>query len=147
MRIRLTIIGGSGFVGTSLVSRLRKIKLYDLKIIDKVLNEKFSEFVSIGDVRFLEKIEPLILEKSIIINLAAEHRDDVTPKSLYDETNVQGAKNVCEVARHKNIQKIIFTSSVAVYGFAPLGTNESGEINPFNDYGRTKWEAEKIYKE
>lgn len=51
------------------------------------------------------------------------------------------------VARKNNVQKIIFTSSVAVYGFAPLGTNESGKIAPFNDYGRTKWEAEQIYKD
>jgi nucleoside-diphosphate-sugar epimerase len=34
-----------------------------------------------------------------------------------------------------------------VYGFSPLGTYESGMITPFNDYGRTKWEAEQVYKE
>jgi len=50
------------------------------------------------------------------------------------------------LAKAKAINKIIFTSSVAVYGFAPLGTNESGAIAPFNDYGRTKWEAEQVYK-
>ena len=49
--------------------------------------------------------------------------------------------------RAKGTNKIIFTSSVAVYGFAPLGTNESGVIAPFNDYGRTKWEAEQVYKQ
>jgi nucleoside-diphosphate-sugar epimerase len=79
--------------------------------------------------------------------LAAEHRDDVWPIKLYDEVNVEGAKNVCNLARSSGINKIIFTSSVAVYGFAPLGTNESGLIAPFNHYGRTKWEAEQIYKQ
>jgi NAD dependent epimerase/dehydratase family enzyme len=42
----------------------------------------------------------------------------------------------------KGINKIIFTSTVAVYGFAEPGTDESGAINPFNEYGRTKFEAE-----
>ena len=28
-----------------------------------------------------------------------------------------------------------------------MGTNETGKIAPFNDYGRTKWEAEQVYKE
>jgi nucleoside-diphosphate-sugar epimerase len=28
-----------------------------------------------------------------------------------------------------------------------LGTDESGKIAPFNDYGRTKWEAEQVYNE
>jgi nucleoside-diphosphate-sugar epimerase len=35
---------------------------------------------------------------------------------------------------------------VAVYGFAPIGTDESGNIAPFNDYGRTKYEAELVFK-
>jgi nucleoside-diphosphate-sugar epimerase len=33
-----------------------------------------------------------------------------------------------------------------VYGFAPIGTDESGKVAPFNDYGRTKYEAEQIFK-
>lgn len=44
------------------------------------------------------------------------------------------------------MQTIIFTSTVAVYGFAPIGTDESGKIAPFNDYGRTKYEAEQVFK-
>jgi len=82
-----------------------------------------------------------------LINLAAEHRDDVQPLTLYDEVNINGASNVCDLARAKSVNKIIFTSSVAVYGFAPLGTNESGAITPFNDYGRTKWQAEHVYQQ
>jgi nucleoside-diphosphate-sugar epimerase len=50
------------------------------------------------------------------------------------------------VAREKGVQTIIFTSTVAVYGFAPIGTDESGKISPFNDYGRTKFEAEQVFK-
>ena len=57
-----------------------------------------------------------------------------------------GSKHVCELAETNGIKKIIFTSSVAVYGFTEPGTDESGKINPFNDYGRTKYEAELIYK-
>ena len=83
---------------------------------------------------------------STIINLAAVHRDDVRPLSRYDDVNVQGAKNICEAARKHEINQIIFTSSVAVYGFAPTDTDESGEFNYFNDYGRTKFMAEQVYK-
>ncbi len=82
----------------------------------------------------------------VLVNLAAEHRDDVSPRTLYDEVNVQGARNLCEVAREKNVRTIVFTSSVAVYGFAEIGTDESGKIAPFNDYGRTKHEAEQILR-
>ena len=91
----------------------------------------------------------LFLLKTIflVIYLAAEHRDDVTPKSLYDDVNVLGSENVCNACTELGIKKIIFTSSVAVYGFAPIGTDETGEINYFNDYGRTKYLAEGKYRE
>lgn len=141
----IIIIGGSGFIGTRL-SLLLSLSGKLFQIIDKAPSGLFPEKVLSADVR-----QPLSLsfltKPSALINLAAEHRDDVRPLALYDEVNVGGARNVCELARSHGINKIIFTSSVAVYGFAPLGTNESGSIAPFNDYGRTKWKAEQIYKQ
>jgi nucleoside-diphosphate-sugar epimerase len=100
----------------------------------------------LGDVRSVEQLRASIANGSVIVNLAAEHRDDVRPLSLYDEVNVGGARNICTVASEKNVQTIIFTSTVAVYGFAPVGTDESGKIAPYNDYGRTKYEAEQVLK-
>ena len=141
----ISIIGGSGFIGTRLCERLRKHSV-DFSIFDKNPSAIFASKCSYGDVRFLTHLSKLRPESSIFVNLAAEHRDDVNPKTLYDEVNVLGAKNICNIARKREVQKIIFTSSVAVYGFAKIGTNESSEIAPFNDYGRTKWEAEQVYK-
>ena len=141
----IKIIGGSGFIGTRLSKRLTLSKK-EFGIVDKVMSKSFSNICSLADVRETETLSKVLGSDDIIINLAAEHRDDVTPKTLYDDVNVQGARNVCEVAEQKGINTIIFTSSVAVYGFAPLGTDESGEINYFNDYGRTKYEAELVYK-
>lgn len=139
------IIGGSGFIGTRLSLRLAQAKKL-FQIVDIASSGFFPEMVLKADVR-----EPLSLifstQPIAFINLAAEHRDDVQPLSLYDQVNVEGSRNVCDLARSKGVNKIIFTSSVAIYGFAPLGTNESGAVAPFNDYGRTKWEAEQIYKE
>jgi nucleoside-diphosphate-sugar epimerase len=141
----ISVIGGSGFIGSRLCSILKN-NGSRFSIIDKVSSKFFPNDCQLADVRSINDLRKTLDQDSIIINLAAEHRDDVSPKTLYDETNVQGAKNICLIAVEKKIQTIIFTSTVAVYGFAPPGTNESGKINPFNDYGRTKWEAEKIYK-
>ena len=140
------IIGGSGFIGTCLCRRLNKSHGEKVRIIDINSSDQFSEKVKIADVRSVKQLREVLTEGAAIINLAAVHRDDVTPRSLYDKVNVEGARNICEVARGKSINKIIFTSSVAVYGFAPVGTDESGTIAPFNDYGRTKHEAEQIFK-
>lgn len=134
------IIGGAGFIGTRLAKVLNQSgRAY--RIFDKSL---------VGD-QFVDVTIPATLTKlpkaDVIINLAAEHRDDVSPRSLYDNVNVEGARNICDYCSVAGVNKIVFTSSVAVYGFAPEGTDERGVLNPFNDYGRTKMEAEKVYRE
>lgn len=141
----IAVVGGSGFIGSRLCRRLERAKA-DFIIIDKEKSTLFPNHVKLADVRSLDALRNAVPEGATIINLAAEHRDDVRPISLYDEVNVQGAENICSVAREKHVKIIVFTSSVAVYGFAPLGTDEDGEISPFNDYGRTKHAAEQIFK-
>lgn len=143
----VSVIGGSGFIGTRLCGRLARDNELQFRIVDKQLGHAFPARTTIADVRSAEELRKAINQCDIIVNLAAEHRDDVRPLSLYDDVNVGGAKNICSVAREKYVSTIIFTSSVAVYGFAPVGTDENGKIAPFNDYGRTKHEAELVFKQ
>jgi len=143
--MRVAVIGGSGFIGSSLCKLFTKKKT-EFHILDIKKSDLFPDKYNFADVRYADDLYKTLNSTSIIINLAAEHRDDVSPKNLYDDVNVKGAENICNIARLKKITKIVFTSSVAVYGFAPLDTDESGKINPFNDYGRTKWEAEMVYR-
>lgn len=140
MTKKISIIGGSGFVGTNLCRQLSR-KQKDFEIIDLKMSKQFPENCKIGDVRDIDSLYNTI-SGDIVINLAAIHRDNVRDKSEYQNTNVDGAENIAKVCTEKNINKIIFTSTVAVYGFAKPGTDEFGIINPFNEYGRTKYEAE-----
>ena len=114
----------------------------------KVFDIDISRDTNVVSINVEEPSSLFKLDKlDTIINLAAVHRDDIRPLSKYDDVNVQGSVNVCKAARKHGINKIIFTSSVAIYGFAPVDTDESGEPNYFNDYGRTKYLAEQVYKE
>jgi nucleoside-diphosphate-sugar epimerase len=142
----ICVIGGSGFIGSRLVRRLLESHPSRVRIVDIVRSMWFPQLAMYGDVRSVSQLRDAIRDGSMLVNLAAEHRDDVRPQSLYHEVNVSGARNICLVAREKNVSTIIFTSSVAIYGFAPIGTNEEGEVAPFNDYGRTKYEAEEIFR-
>lgn len=142
--MKVSIIGGNGFLGTHLANRFEASNT-DFDIVDLESPDDGRNSVY-GDVTKYESLRNAV-SGDVIVNLAAAHRDDIRPRSLYDDVNVRGAKNVCRVAAEKGINNIIFTSSVAVFGFAEPNTAESGEIRPFNDYGRTKWEAEEIYRE
>lgn len=141
---QVCLIGGSGFVGTRLSKRLESTS-QDFQIVDLRRSNSFGQYTSIADIRNLDTLRRSVTGDAII-HLAAVHRDDVRPLSLYDETNVEGTKRVCEIAEERGIQKIVFTSTVAVYGLAPPETGETGEIKPFNDYGRTKYEAELVLR-
>jgi nucleoside-diphosphate-sugar epimerase len=118
----------------------------NFKIGDMNKSASFSDRSDILDVRSAVDLANK-LTGDIVVNLAAVHRDDVTDPDEYYSTNVEGARVLCEVCEEKGINKIVFTSSVAVYGFAQAGTAENGAINPFNDYGRTKALAEDVYRE
>ena len=104
-------------------------------------SRQFPEKSKIGDVRNIDSLRKTITG-NIVINLAAVHRDDVQNKDDYKQTNVNGAKNVISVCNENKIDKIIFTSTVAVYGLVGFSASEEDKVNPFNEYGRTKFEAE-----
>ncbi|MEK9767778.1 MAG: NAD-dependent epimerase/dehydratase family protein [Betaproteobacteria bacterium] len=140
--IAISIIGGAGFLGSRLITFLDK---KNIKYFVGDINDSSEKTIKL-DIEDLDSLDH-IAGSECIINLAAVHRDDIRPLSRYDDVNVQGSVNVCEVARKHGINKIIFTSSVAIYGFASADTDESGEPNYFNDYGRTKYLAEKVYEE
>jgi len=142
--MKVLVTGGSGFIGTRLVENLLKEK-HEVVIFDKVISEQYPESTVIGDVRDVEGLSKVCEGVDVIYNLAAEHADDVSPKSLYADVNIGGAQNVVTAAKHNNIKKIIFTSSVAIYGLNRGTPDESMDAQPFNEYGRTKNEAEKIF--
>lgn len=137
---KVSVIGGSGFVGTNFCRFLAERQI-PFEIIDIKKSNSFPEKSKVGDVRDLDSLREAI-SGDIIVHLAAVHRDDIRDKSEYLRTNVEGTENIAKVCTEKEIRKIVFTSTVAVYGFAPSGTDENGRINPFNEYGRTKFAAE-----
>lgn len=144
--LRVALIGGSGFIGQSLGPLLMDAGHW-VRVIDVVplpVQIARSEFVS-ADVRDAVKLHKALAGCDLIVNLAAVHRDDVRPLSLYSEVNVEGARNICGAAQNLGVRRIIFTSSVAIYGMQNGTPDETRVARPFNAYGRTKWEAEAVY--
>lgn len=140
---KIAIIGGSGFVGSKLIS---EIDLNECQNIDKSPSPFFNNITTIGDIRFPDQIN-LNKEIQTVVLLAAEHRDDVSPTSLYYDVNVQGTKNVLDKMDEVGIKHLIFTSSVAIYGLDKVNPDEIHPQDPFNHYGKSKWQAEQLIKE
>ena len=132
----ILLIGGSGFVGSHIIKLLGKENCYNIDIKPSIL---YNDITFIHDIR-----EPLNFNKKVnlVILLAAEHKDDVTPFSLYYDVNVIGTKNVLNFMDNYQIKNLIFFSSVAVYGMNLKNANEESKTIPFNNYGNSKLKAE-----
>jgi nucleoside-diphosphate-sugar epimerase len=148
--MRIAITGGAGFIGTQLAALL-KAQGHEPVLIDIKPSEHFPEHSVIADVTDKDAIHSVLKGVDAIYHLAAEHRDDVSPVQKYYDVNVEGGKNLLEAARAHNINKIIFTSSVAVYPLEPAnprtGSVETDTPAPFNDYGRSKLQSEKTFED
>ncbi|MCW3462072.1 NAD-dependent epimerase/dehydratase family protein [Chitinophaga nivalis] len=142
------VIGGSGFIGTVLGKGLTT-EGKTFRNIDKQASPVFNAVTDIADVRKPEDIAKYLQRESPedwVVLLAAEHRDDVAPTSLYYDVNVEGTEKVLQVMEEKGINKILFTSSVAVYGLNKENPTEAHPADPFNHYGKSKWEAEEVLR-
>lgn len=146
--MKITLIGASGFVGTRLIDLLREEpQQYELKNIDLQPSHFFNDITEIGDVRVQEEMDAKLKGSDVVVLLAAQHRDDVSPISLYYDTNVGGMKVTLNSMEKNSIKRLIFFSSVAVYGLNKKNPNEEHPADPFNHYGKSKWQAEEVLQE
>jgi nucleoside-diphosphate-sugar epimerase len=142
--MKITVIGGSGFVGTRLIEALDGLPVRN---VDKQESGFYPDITTIGDVRDVGRLRELLAGQDVVVLLAAEHRDDVSPSSLYYEVNVGGMRNVLEAMEANGVRRMVFTSSVAVYGLNKREPSEEHPADPFNHYGKSKWEAEQVLQE
>lgn len=143
--MNITMIGASGFVGTRLLDLLKTSEQsYTLKNIDLFPSHFFNELTEIGDVRIQEQMDEKLKGADLVVLLAAQHRDDVSPVSLYYDTNVGGMEVTLKAMEKNGIKRIVFFSSVAVYGLNKKNPHEDHPKDPFNHYGKSKWQAEQV---
>lgn len=144
--MKIALIGASGFVGTRIIDLLGKEPdKYEMKNIDLLPSKFFNDITEIGDVRDQEQMNKALQGFDLVILLAAQHTDDVTPTSLYYDTNVKGMEKTLNAMELNGVKRLIFFSSVAVYGLDKPDPAEDFEPkDPFNHYGKSKWQAELI---
>ena len=130
------VFGGSGFIGQHLIN-----KTGVASVSVDLLSDDSTIFC---DIR--KPIEIDLNDVTVIYNLAAIHTTPGHEYHEYFETNIKGAENICNFAREKNINTIVFTSSIAPYGTWEEEKTESSLPLPTSAYGSSKLVAEEIHK-
>jgi UDP-glucose 4-epimerase len=151
---RYLITGGAGFIGSALASRLLKesheVHIIDLDYrIEESENKLHGAVLHCGDISKQNTFE--LLPKGsydIAFHLAAQTSARVSEESpIFDiDSNIKGSYNFCKWARQSNLNRAIFTSSMAVYGGHGDNIDENFPLNPVSVYGVTKKTGEDFFK-
>jgi nucleoside-diphosphate-sugar epimerase len=145
-KVKICVVGGSGFIGTRLVAQLLADG-HQVSIFDLVESAAFPELVMRGDVRDAAAVLAAVSGCDVVIHLAAVHRDDVRPVSSYAEVNVGGAEHVVAAMKRSDITRCMLVSSVAVYGLTREEPDEQRPLAPDSPYGASKVASEAVFRD
>jgi len=147
---RVLVTGGAGFIGSHLVDALIEAG-HEVIVVDDLsrgrrrnVNPK-ARFHRM-DIREGELASIFAQERPEYVNHHAAHID--LRRSLEDplhdaSTNILGSINLLECCRRYGVSKIIYVSSVAVYGQPEhLPCDENHPIRPSSPYGASKYAVE-----
>jgi|YelNatPaOPRAMG01_1025707.scaffolds.fasta_scaffold22699_4 UDP-glucose 4-epimerase len=156
------VTGGSGYVGSLLIRRLPFEKGFEgevVRVFDNMAGDKYFslfdlpegadyEFV-LGDLTRAEDLRKALADVELVFDLAGITSVPLSFK-MSEETkkvNVEGAKNLLEVALSSGVKKVVYSSSAAVYGDVDGLVDESHPCKPASPYAESKLLAEQLYLE
>ena len=148
----ILVIGGAGFIGSTVVQELLKHDVAKVIIYDNFargkqdyINEALSDprchlWPHGGDIRDIDLLNDAMKGVDGVIHLAAMwllHCRDY-PRTAF-HVNIEGTFNVLEACVKNNVKRLVYSSSASVYGDAiEVPMAESHPFNNRNFYGATK---------
>lgn len=154
--MKILVTGGAGCIGSVLLKKLLEDG-HDIVVFDNFSSGKKEHIEDImgnirlvdGDILDIDKLRQAIEDVDTVFHLAANA--DVkyqvgmpTDKDIMQ--NTMGTYNILEAMRKKNVNKILFSSTSAVYGEAGKEkiTENHAPMNPISLYGASKLACEAL---
>ncbi len=151
--MKILVTGGAGYIGSHMVQALLA-RRHEVVVADS-LEKGFSDAVASNAVFY----QGDLLDKVFVSKIFSENTFDgvihfaayiavgesMQVPNKYFENNIDGAMNVLEEMKKKNVNNFIFSSTAAVYGTpTKLPIDEEHPKNPESPYGESKLMVEKI---
>ncbi|MFI7053003.1 NAD-dependent epimerase/dehydratase family protein [Streptosporangium canum] len=153
--MRILVTGGAGFIGSNLVDRLLADG-HEVMAVDDLSSGDRGNLVAAAQSP-LFMLHQMDVRDPALIGLAAEWKPEVVchlaaqisvRKSVADPVhdarlNVEGTASVLTAAHHGGTRKVVFASSVAVYGRpAVIPVPGDAAVDPRSPYAASKLSAE-----
>ena len=150
---RVVVTGGAGFIGSHLAKRLLKmgaiVTIFDNFVTGSTDNiQDFKDDIVLikGDVKNYEEVNKAIRNQNFVVHEAFPYA--MVSQSVEDqfiEDSYIGTFNVLKASLYNDVEKVVYGSSVAVYGKQQyLPVDEEHPKNPDYPYGVTKYACEKL---
>lgn len=145
---RILVTGGAGFIGANLVTALQSYPVKELVVLDNLFtgrlenlkgSQSILRFVN-GSVEDYGLVRELVGNADVVFHLAARNIIVSTTQPQEDfATNTQGTFNILEACRQVGVDKVVYASSVSIYGnVAHLPITENDLPYPLNPYAASK---------
>ena len=134
---KIIILGNKGFIGNGLETFLHK-NITDIDVIGLDMPE-----YDLSSSCCIKKLKNIFDSDSVVIFLASRKRqfgDDLNSFKY----NLSITNNVCEALINKQVKRLIYFSSAAVYGedIHNVNITEETPVNPTSYYGISKYSSE-----
>jgi UDP-glucose 4-epimerase len=142
LKDKLLITGGAGYIG-SVISSYFLDRNYQVNIIDDLSSGSLDN-IDQRAVFFQGSIlDTSLLRESMqgvttVLHFAAKSLvgESVSNSDLYYKVNIQGTKNILDQMKVMQIDRIIFSSTCAVYGQPKeVPISEKSTTDPISPYG------------
>lgn len=142
------LTGGAGFFGSILKTKVLDLGHRCVSIdlcSDDTAHPNFTAIQ--GDIRNVELMDRIFRENRFdaVLHCAAILAHAVKDTKFLWESNVDGTRNVAEMARKYGVERVVFTSSNCLWGNSlKRPVREDDAPDPVEVYGRSKWEGERV---
>ena len=143
------VTGASGFLGWH-VARLLHERGHKVRALVRPGSrvDGLDVEIATGDLRDPASLERAISGCSLLFHVAADYRLWAKDPSELYRSNVDGTRNLLQVAKSAGVERIVYTSTVGCIGIPPGGIgNEDTPVkleDMAGDYKRSKFLAEKV---
>lgn len=144
--MRILVIGAAGFIGQFLVRRLAEAghAVVGLDVNPNPADRSAMIEYRTGDLCARNDVLAAAKGADLIITLAAKHHDFGVSREEFFFVNENGTAVLLDAAQSAGIGKLIFYSTVAVYGTRDEPSTEEMDPRPDSDYGESKYAGEKL---
>lgn len=149
--MHVLVTGATGFIGRHLVERLIAAREHVKAFVRPASNVAWLDTLGVevtrGDLGDAHAIERAADKCGVVFHLAAKTETaGLLSKHDVQVANIQGAENVARAAVRAGVERLVFCSSVAVYGRIAKNQliDEDTETNPDSPYGESKVLGEQV---